>query len=153
MSLATKRIERELHDFQRDPPHNCSAGPVDGNLHHWNATILGPADSPYENGVFQLEIIFPPDYPFQPPQIRFLTRIFHANINDKGAICLDLLKDNWSAALTLSKVLLSICSLLTDANASDPLVPEIAQLYQRNRRQHDQTAREWTLRFAGGGHS
>ncbi len=76
---------------------------------------------------------FSQDYPFKPPKITFRTKIYHCNINNSGAICLDILKDNWSPALTISKVLLSICSLLTDANPNDPLVANIAQQYLNDR--------------------
>ena len=82
------------------------------------------------------------------PQVVFDTRIYHCNIDSKGAICLDILKDNWSPALTISKVLLSICSLLTDANPEDPLVGAIATEFIRDRRKHDATAKDWTARFA-----
>ena len=109
---------------------------------------MGPEDSPYQGGVFFLNIVFPPDYPFKPPKVTFTTKIYHCNINSNGSICLDILKDQWSPALTISKVLLSISSLLTDANPDDPLVPEIANLYKNNREQHDNTAREWTQRYA-----
>ena len=78
----------------------------------------------------------------------FRTRLYHCNVNSNGAICLDILKDNWSPALTISKVLLSICSLLTDANPHDPLVGSIAQEYLHQREKHDETAREWTKRYA-----
>ena len=145
---ALKRINKEFKDFERDPPSNCSAGPIGEDLFHWQATILGPEDSPYSGGVFMLEIYFPTDYPFKAPKIQFTTKIYHCNINDNGGICLDILRDQWSPALTISKVLLSICSLLTDANPDDPLVPEIAQLYKTNRTQCDATAREWTSKYA-----
>jgi len=146
--MALKRINRELQDLGRDPPANCSAGPIGDDLFNWQATIMGPDDSPYAGGVFFLSITFPPDYPFKPPKVSFTTRIYHCNINNNGGICLDILKDQWSPALTISKVLLSICSLLTDPNPDDPLVPEIAQQLRDNKEKHNATAREWTSKYA-----
>ncbi|MCO5548322.1 hypothetical protein L7F22_001779 [Adiantum nelumboides] len=104
--------------------------------------------SPYDEGVFFLDIIFPSDYPFKPPEVMFRTRIYHCNVGANGQICLDILKDNWSPALTISNVLLSICSLMTDANPYDPLVGKIAQQYLADRGAHDKSAAEWTRRFA-----
>ncbi|KAJ3176035.1 Ubiquitin-conjugating enzyme E2 2 [Geranomyces variabilis] len=146
MSNSAKRIQKELAEISLDPPCNCSAGPKGDNLYEWVSTILGPAGSPYAGGVFFLDIHFPQEYPFKPPKVVYRTRIYHCNINSNGAICLDILKDNWSPALTISKVLLSICSLLTDANPHDPLVGNIAQQYIKDREEHDRTAREWTKR-------
>ena len=143
-----KRITREFTNFNKDPPTNCSAGPEGDDLYHWTATIMGPEGSPYYGGVFYLNITFPSNYPFKPPKIAFITKIYHPNINSSGCICLDILKDNWSPALTISKVLLSICSLLTDPNPDDPLVPEIARKFKDNRVQYEITAREWTQCYA-----
>uniref|UniRef100_A0A8C9T415 E2 ubiquitin-conjugating enzyme n=1 Tax=Scleropages formosus TaxID=113540 RepID=A0A8C9T415_SCLFO len=159
--MALKRIQKELTDLQRDPPAQCSAGPVGEDLFHWQATIMGPNDSPFQGGVFFLTIHFPTDYPFKPPKVAFTTKIFHPNINSNGSICLDILRSQWSPALTVSKgttclwfprenasstqchthlvkrssppVLLSICSLLCDPNPDDPLVPEIAHTYKADR--------------------
>ena len=131
---------------------------------------MGPGDSPYSGGVFFLAIHFPTDYPFKPPKVNFTTRIYHPNINSNGSICLDILRDQWSPALTISKgghiqaskhdccaftimtdmslVLLSICSMLTDPNPDDPLVPEIAHVYKTDRSRYEATAREWTRKYA-----
>ncbi|KAL2219109.1 ubiquitin-conjugating enzyme [Thermoascus aurantiacus ATCC 26904] len=131
---------------------------------------MGPGDSPYSGGVFFLAIHFPTDYPFKPPKVNFTTRIYHPNINSNGSICLDILRDQWSPALTISKgqcapgsvlfcmligslpfllaVLLSICSMLTDPNPDDPLVPEIAHVYKTDRPRYEATAREWTRKYA-----
>ena len=114
------------------------------------ATVMGPQGSPYAGGVFFLNVTFPTDYPFKPPKVQFTTKIYHCNVNSSGAICLDILKDQWSPALTISKVLLSISSLLTDPNPNDPLVPEIAQLYLKDKKKHDETAVDWVKRYAMG---
>ena len=68
---------------------------------------MGPGDSPYSGGVFFLAIHFPTDYPFKPPKVNFTTRIYHPNINSNGSICLDILRDQWSPALTISKGMLA----------------------------------------------
>ncbi|KAK1221540.1 Ubiquitin-conjugating enzyme E2 4 [Marasmius sp. AFHP31] len=139
---------QELVDLGRDPPSSCSAGPTGDNMFQWQATIMGPGDSPYAGGVFFLSISFPTDYPFKPPKVSFTTKIYHPNINANGSICLDILRDQWSPALTISKVLLSICSMLTDPNPDDPLVPDIAHLYKTDRTRYEATAREWTRKYA-----
>ena len=150
--MALKRLTKEVAEFERDPPANCSAGPITEhnrqNLFKWRGTIIGPQGTPYEGGVFNLSIDFPSDYPFKPPRVVFTTKIYHCNINDAGGICLDILKNNWSPALQISKVLLSICSLLCDPNPDDPLVPSIARQFKSNKAQHDKAAREWTQKYA-----
>ena len=146
---AVKRINRELIDLRSDPPANCSAGPInDSDIFVWEGIIFGPTESPFAGGVFKVNIQFPADYPFRPPRIVFTTKIYHPNINSQGFICIDILKQNWSPALTISKVLLSILSMLTDPNPNDPLMPEIATLYLRSRVEYEVIAREWTQKYA-----
>ena len=117
---------------------------------HWQGTIFGPEDTPYSGGLFFLDITFPENYPFKPPKIYFKTKIYHCNINSRGGICLDILNKQWSPALTISKVLLSICSLMSDPNPDDPLVPEIAEMLKTNKKLHDANALQWTQQFASG---
>lgn len=148
-TMALRRLQREYTELQADPPANCTAGPAsDADFFTWEAMIFGPGDSPFTGGVFRLQIRFPTDYPFKPPLIIFKTKIYHPNISASGNICLDILKGQWSPALSISKVLLSILSLLTDANPADPLVPEIANLYKRDRAAYDEKARQWTQAYA-----
>eukprot|EP00003_Mantamonas_plastica_P022589 TRINITY_DN3873_c0_g1_i1.p1 TRINITY_DN3873_c0_g1~~TRINITY_DN3873_c0_g1_i1.p1 ORF type:complete len:216 (-),score=29.64 TRINITY_DN3873_c0_g1_i1:23-670(-) len=151
-SNALRRIRRELKDLEANPPENISAGPVSqDDLFHWQAVIMGPDDSPYEGGVFFLSVKFGVDYPFMPPKVVFDTSIYHPNVNSQGSICVTILKDEWSPALTISKVLLSVCSLLTEPNPDDPLVVDIAKQYKEDREGYEATAREWTEKFASGG--
>jgi len=146
--MTDMRIKKELEGLEKDPPFNCSAGPQGDDIFHWQATVLGPADSPYAGGCFFLDIRFPKDYPFKPPKVFFITKIYHPNINAGGGICLDILKDQWSPALTISKVLLSICSLLDDPNPDDPLTPHIAKQYIEDRDAYNAAAREYTILYA-----
>jgi len=144
-----RRLKTELKELATTPPTNCSAGPInESNMFEWRATIIGPEDSPYQGGVFNLKIEIPENYPFKPPKVTFITKIYHCNINSSGGICLDILKNAWSPALTISKILLSICSLMNDPNPNDPLVPEIAELLRKNKTLHNETARAWTINFA-----
>jgi ubiquitin-conjugating enzyme E2 D/E len=149
MDPIIKRLNKELLEMKNNPPLNCSAGPEDdNNLFKWSATIYGPEGSPYEGGIFILDIDFPSDYPFKPPKIIFKTKIFHCNINYQGFICLDILKEKWSPALTISKVLLSICSLSDDQNPNDPLEAEIANLYIDNKEEFIKKAKLYTHMYA-----
>ena len=146
--MSTFRLQKELDELVKNPPTNCSAGIVEDDIYHWQATILGPTESPYEGGIFYLQIQFPMDYPFKPPKVTFITKIYHCNINSTGNICLDILKDQWSPALTISKVLLSICSLMDDQNPDDPLMIDIANLYINNKEDFLNRARGYTLQYA-----
>lgn len=155
-----RRITKDLTDIRTGDYISISAGPKESkkfsasgeveivyDMYVWQATIIGPDDTPYAGGIFTLEVAFPADYPFKPPHVQFLTPIFHPNINDKGSICLDILKDKWSPSLTVGKVLVSICSLLNDPNPNDPLNGEAAELMLRNRDQFNLKAKEITSRI------
>ncbi len=147
--MSARRIAKEMKDMETTPMDNCTAGPVNPNdMFLWHGTIIGPEKSPYEGGLFKLEIRFPPNYPFKAPTVTFLTKVYHPNINADGGICISILKDEWSPSLTIGKVLLSIGSLLTDPNPRDPLVPEIARLYEKNRAEFERVAREYTQMYA-----
>lgn len=148
-SKSHPRLNKEFKDIITNPPLGVSAGlKNDNNMFEWVATITGPSATPYESAIFTLNISFPSTYPYQPPKIMFITPIYHCNISRNGDICLDLLKESWSPALTIEKMLLCISSLLAAPNPTDPLVPEIAHLYEYNRIEHDRIAREHTMKYA-----
>ena len=148
--MSAQRIRKELKLLEEESKSmpGCSAGPVGDDLLNWQGIIVGPEGTPYVGGVFKLEIKFPSDYPYKAPKVTFATPIYHCNINRAGNICLDILKDKWSPVLTIGKVLLSICSLLSDPNPDDPLAPEIAEVFRNDRAKHDETAAAYTARYA-----
>ena len=150
ISIAAKRLQKELLKMEKDPRPGCSARLKSDDLFVWEATIEGPADSPYEGGKFKLNISFPDRYPFDPPKVIFRTKIYHCNISSDGVISLDALYKNWTPALEVSTLLLSIQSFLTDCNPDRPLVPFIADQYKNNRQLHDKICKEWTKKYASG---
>ncbi|RZC62280.1 hypothetical protein C5167_024022 [Papaver somniferum] len=151
---ASQRIKNEYRHIlrDRDPPTHCSGGPVNysDDLFRWNGVIMGPSNCPFEGGIFFLSIVLPKDYPFKPPVIRFITKVFHPNIDKSGKIQLDILRKKrmWTPALTIIKTLLSICSILTDPDTRDHDSNPISAMYRTNREQYDKIAREWTTMYA-----
>jgi len=149
---AIRRIQKELKEISEEKSDHqnkiYSISPVDNNLFIWSGYIFGPIKSPYEGGIFKIVIEFPSNYPFKAPKIYFRTKIYHPNISESGTICLDILKNMWSPALSIPKVLLSISSLLTDPNPNDPLAPEVARVYKANKAMFEKTAVHWTSIYA-----
>ncbi len=144
-----KRLLKELVDIQKNPLPSCSIGPVsDQDMDHWMANITGPEGSPYAGGSFMLDFQFPSDYPFKPPKVKFMTKIYHPNVNGAGYICLDYLREKWEPGRTILQILNGILALLLDPNPKDPFAPEIAMQLMTDKPLFEATAREWTQKFA-----
>ncbi|KAF6219612.1 hypothetical protein HO133_004081 [Letharia lupina] len=148
MAALPKRIIKETERLMAEPVPGISAVPHEDNLRYFDVKIHGPSQSPYEAGIFKLELFLPDDYPMTPPKIRFLTKIYHPNIDKLGRICLDVLKSNWSPALQIRTILLSIQALLGAPNPDDPLANDVAQRWKEDEPAAIQTAREWTRQYA-----
>lgn len=160
------RLRTEIKAMRNDPLDGIEAMPLDAICCHWQATIQGPAGSPYEGGLFFLYIQVPRTYPLDPPIVRFITKIFHPNVSRHGDIGIDSIHHNWSLALTISKLLISIQSLLTDPFCDVRLFknsityclfffvyqvcmePEIGKLYLKNRDAFEDQAKMWTVYYA-----
>ncbi|KAI9295204.1 ubiquitin-conjugating enzyme [Neoconidiobolus thromboides FSU 785] len=145
---ATTRIKKEIQRLNADPAPGITATPHEDNIRYFDVIIVGPRQSPFEDGVFKLELFLPEGYPMAPPKVRFLTKIYHPNIDKLGRICLDILKDRWSPALQIRTVLLSIQALLSAPNPDDPLANDVAQKWKENEKEAIETAKEWTKKFA-----
>jgi len=152
-SIAIARMKREFKEVvSSDEVSKCKIKLelVNDSFTDLKGEIGGPPDTPYEGGVFNLEIKIPETYPFNPPKVKFITKIWHPNISSvTGAICLDILKDQWAAAMTLRTVLLSLQALLASAEPDDPQDAVVASQYKSHNEIFFQTAKHWTNKYAG----
>ncbi|KAI9625353.1 hypothetical protein H4Q26_016377 [Puccinia striiformis f. sp. tritici PST-130] len=145
---SSQRIIKETERLVSDAPPGISAVPHDDNLRYFDVGLQGPEGSAFQGGLFKLELFLPEDYPMSPPKVRFLTKIYHPNIDKLGRICLDILKDRWSPALQIRTVLLSIQALLSSPNPDDPLANDVAQHYKSDEAGAIELSREWTTKYA-----
>jgi len=152
----TKRLLHEIQDIASNPnPALLHLGPVsDDDLFHWEAVLRGVRGTPYDGGLWLLNITIPPKYPNSPPKIEFVTPICHPNIQfNTGEICLTLLtSEHWSPMYTLSSTLSAVQQLLTDPSPDSPLNIDIANLYREDDRiGAEALVRYWTGEKRWGG--
>lgn len=143
-----RRIIKETQRLVAEPVPGIVATPDDGNARYFHVTVAGPEESPYEGGTFKLELFLPEEYPMSAPKVRFMTKIYHPNIDKLGRICLDILKDKWSPALQIRTVLLSIQALLSAPNPDDPLANDVADMWKLDEAHAISIARDMTLKHA-----
>eukprot|EP00729_Bicosta_minor_P006437 gene6437-21083_t len=149
MAGLSRRIVKESERLLSDPLVGIDArGNFAGNPRYFDVTVIGPEGTPYHGGVFKLELFLPQEYPMAPPKVRFMTKIWHPNIDSIGIICLDVLKDKWSPALQIRTVLLSIQALLSDPNPDDPLNNDAAEQWTKDKSGALRKATDWTAKFA-----
>ena len=148
MLKATRRIQIEWKKLDKDPITGIQTNPIGGNLRYIEAIITGAKDTPYEDGVFIIHLYLPHEYPSEPPIVQFRTKIYHPNIDEKGNVCLDILKDKWSPALQIRTVLLSIMALMSDPNPDDPLDNNAANHWKTDLDGAHKKATEYTKTYA-----
>lgn len=150
--MSTKRLSKELVSLRKvTSEEGClfrAAPAPGGDLRKWIAMIKGPQDSAYQGGVWFLSMQFPQDYPFKPPTVTFMNKIYHPNIDSTGSICLDILKSAWAPSLNIEKLLTSLISLLTDPNANDPLSSDPATVYKSSKEEYAVKVKEWIDAYA-----
>ena len=142
------RIMKETQRFAAEPIVRIYGELSETNARHFFVKIAGPSDSPYEGGLFALELFLPEEYPLVAPKVLFRTKIYHPNIDRLGRICLDILKNKWSPALQIKAVLLSVQALMSAPNVDDPLDEAVADHWKQDENGAINKAREWTVQYA-----
>ncbi|EGB12630.1 hypothetical protein AURANDRAFT_69594 [Aureococcus anophagefferens] len=149
MAFDRGRLKKELTELTRDTKSGVTVEVKSSDMMELEGVITGPEGTPYEGGTYQIGITIPSGYPFEPPKMKFLTKIWHPNISSQtGAICLDILKDQWSPALTIKTALLSLQALLCSPEPDDPQDAQVAQMYLNEPDTFKQTAKFWTETYA-----
>eukprot|EP00163_Fabomonas_tropica_P011947 TRINITY_DN2298_c0_g1_i2.p1 TRINITY_DN2298_c0_g1~~TRINITY_DN2298_c0_g1_i2.p1 ORF type:complete len:171 (-),score=21.47 TRINITY_DN2298_c0_g1_i2:456-968(-) len=150
-NVALKRLMQEYKEITNNPVDGIIAGPVsEQNYFEWEAIIMGPSQTPYEGGVFQALLKFPPDYPLSPPSMRFITPLWHPNIYPDGRVCISILhapgddpnhyelsSERWSPVQSVEKVLLSVLSMIAEPNDESPANLDAAIMWRKNRQQYN----------------
>jgi ubiquitin-conjugating enzyme E2 C len=126
----TKRLQSELMQLMMSGDKDATAFPQGDNLFEWVGTIVGANGTVYEGLTYKLSLKFPADYPYSAPTIKFTTPCFHPNVDQYGNICLDILKEKWSAAYSVGTILVSLRSLLGEPNNDSPLNGYAAQIWE-----------------------
>ncbi|CBF86393.1 hypothetical protein AN2212.2 [Aspergillus nidulans FGSC A4] len=147
-----RRIAKEIADIRADTHSQITAEPLgdDDDVTHLRGSFPGPPGTPYEGGTYKVDIKIPTEYPFRPPVMKFITKVWHPNVSSQtGAICLDTLSSAWSPILTIKAALLSLQSLLSTPEPKDPQDAEVATMLLRNPKEFDRVAREWAVQHAG----
>ena len=120
-----------------------SAGPISKkDFLHWQASFYGPKYTPYEGGLFYIEMKFNENYPKEKPEVIMKTKIFHPNINESGTICLDYLNSKWTENNNVRGIVDSVCELLAEPNFDSPLNFSIDKI------NYEKIAKEYTQKYA-----
>ena len=146
-----KRLAGDLKNLKKKPIEGITAEPIDENdLTKWKGRVEGAKGTPFEGGYFHFKINIPENYPFEPPEVKMITKVYHPNINSQtGNICVNILKkDNWTSTNSIQLVLLSLQGLLTKPNPDSPLVGEINEVYLEDIDKYNETVREWVKLYA-----
>ena len=149
MDPLNNRIKKEYQDIIKEKNSNVQVKLVSNDYRHWKGRIKGPIDTCYQGGIFDVDIIIPDDYPFKPPKMKFDTKIWHPNISSvTGAICLDILKNEWTPALTIRTALISLQALMCEPVPNDPQDAVVAKQYMSDIKLFNETAKHGVEEYA-----
>ena len=145
---STKRLQKEIKDIRTSPLPGIHIDCDEEDITRFRISIEIEEDCPYQGGIYYFELDCPVDYPFRPPKTKVMTQIFHPNIEDTGKVCLDILRDSWSPALTIQKVGLALQSLITKPNFNETVNKEYMSVHNQNVQTALEQARDQNMRYA-----
>jgi len=141
---ALRALNLEYRSIQEEPVEGFSVKLVNDNLSEWEVAIFGPPDTLYQGGYFKAHMKFPVDYPYSPPSLRFLTKVWHPNVYENGDLCISILHppvddpqsgelpcERWNPTQNVRTVLLSVVSLLNEPNTYSPANVDASVMYRR----------------------
>ncbi|TRM61832.1 UBC-like protein [Schizophyllum amplum] len=143
-----RRVQKELKDIQKNPIDGLTVTPLEDNILRWECAIKADPESPYKGGTFRFILDLPSNFPFKAPTVTFSTKIYHPGINEEGAICVPILRDEWKPSVTLPTVLSIIQEKVNNPSPDDPFEPEIAAQLKTDKSAFKATAKEWTKKYA-----
>ncbi|KAJ1662232.1 Ubiquitin-conjugating enzyme E2 7 [Coemansia sp. RSA 1813] len=152
---ASIKLQKELNQLSKGESSSFSVGLVDDdNLFEWNVTLLGPADSYYEGGMFKAVLKFPLNYPYEPPAMRFTSDLWHPNVYQDGRVCISILhkagddpngyeraEERWSPVQTVETILVSIISMLSEPNPDSPANVDAAKMWRDDKKAYRREVR------------
>ncbi|KAI1301655.1 Ubiquitin-conjugating enzyme E2 R1 [Halotydeus destructor] len=144
-SSALRALALEFKSLQEEPVEGFRVKLVnDESLFEWEVAIFGPPTTLYEGGYFKAGLKFPPDYPYSPPSLKFLTKVWHPNVYENGDLCISILHppiddpqsgelpcERWNPTQNVRTVLLSVISLLNEPNTFSPANVDASVMYRR----------------------
>ena len=149
--FATKYLMKEYKQFKENPllQLGCTVGLINEyDIFHWKFTLIGPSDSPYAGGCFVLTADFPENYPDSKPEIRFVNKIYHLNVSPRdGHVSITTL-NCWKPGTPMIKVISDIFILFYEQNPDSPYSFEMAKEYEKDRKEFNRKAQEWTKKYA-----
>ncbi|MCQ2820167.1 MAG: ubiquitin-conjugating enzyme E2 [archaeon] len=150
MDKSTKRLQNELKGLQTNPVCNCIVElPNSSDIHKWQVHMAGPEGTPYAAGAFVISFVFPPNYPFKCPDVKFVTPMYHPNIKkDTGEICMDVFATSWSPTQKVSDILQKLVTLLRSPSTSSPLEADICQEYVTDYDKFCRNAKAWVAKHS-----
>jgi ubiquitin-protein ligase len=145
MSKSQKRLENEFKSLTTNPICNCIVElPDPNNIHKWVVHMSGPEGCVYESGVYSISFVFPENYPFKHPDVKFITPMYHPNIKkDSGEICMDVFASSWSPTQKVKDILEKLVSMIKSPSTDSPLEPEICQEFMNNHAQFEKKVKMW----------